>query len=1382
MLDDHSHFYLCPVPSGTGSSKVGSVTSIATTPHSTYSITMQLRVNCTPEDGMPLITLVPPDEEGQLEDIPIEQHAALFLDAVPKSSKDGADEDNDEDYNDDDDDERKLRSGPIELTMADRMNPETRGARLAGEQCAFLEQGASNDRGGEKKQPKPKLHLQTGWWEALTLVVDNLNHEAVVYLNGVRLKHWKAPGQFHSTGPFSLYPQQGLKFFDPSYTHGLEGDCIFLREIRVAHRVLQEEEVRKLHMHYGAWECENEECQMKYNGAGRTSCVFCSKQRVVSAKPPAQNPDPQTGVHTLVAKKFVQQVVHWAQLTGAACVLYYRKSTVDEHWLSCWQRLASLLKSTDVRVGMFDMDANSLAEVLLGGSKNQRLSTRQRNSLQPDGVPALSIVRRVGAIKNEDADLTVPWRVVRIADADARPDKLLWDELLAFAKSALVDCIVGFDLETHLEEALHREALSYWKAHGIANWMRTVRREILRHAQQVGSSTSAHDTTRPRPKLDMMRFLAMILNGGIDASAGAEERDEQAEAAAVEDAPAGDVETLIASVLFSRANSRKDWGVLLAAERPPSEGGQTLEAQLNGALRGMLSELLRSQPVDGPAEFCAGWLLRQPRYAASHAHEPPPRTSASPMGDSEVARNWDEVRQICRGSVRESERLKLVNYNLRMLLHRGLPLEAAPYGYSMLYMASAQGNFELVKALLAARADMQVAASTHDAGLVWPLEVAASMGNSDVVRLLVDEGAHFGKALHFASAAGHVTCATCLCAAGMAVNAASVWGGVSYMPLELALTNEHGAVANELVLSHGADVSALDEELQNSPLLRSQEKADLEREKGHQETKALAFHKVCRALQHAQAHEGEPLPTHLTTDLDADAVDPMGWTALMHAALSDDAAAARRLLKLGADPLHRTEHGELSAMMWAHYHKSASFIAVLAEWGAAEDLGSSLSSAERDLSSEDQRGLARLHAAYSECNEANRLMLEPGCFHGDEANSNWDDSAQAAHPPQADPSEASRLGDVESSTSTQRVDHGELADLDEEAQAAVPPLEAYLRQVEQRSPGVWPRGSGRYQRRMIPFIQSMKIMVQYLFAADVVPEGVRPVDVFAMHLYTRSELFAEINRALRDGDQEGIERWRPVVWHICEAQRRLPKHVGATFRGISNLFTFVPVVKFGKGEVVVWPSFTSSTFDVRTASNFMYGSGDASKAEGVIFKIWGRASASIEWCSFVPEERERLFLPNTACTRAGPPTQDWQGAVSLPCWASNPGLAGDRLPSLLLSAPLAYQSSRLFAPHREKSGCSAGTRPRRQSCNAASSGSARVPPSCSTRSTWSSRWPCATCTVRPYFTSSCTTPRSSWSRCRSSMPRRRRRRPTEQLPSKTSSVKRTVVRFGALTP
>ena len=39
----------------------------------------------------------------------------------------------------------------------------------------------------------------------------------------------------------------------------------------------------------------------------------------------------------------------------------------------------------------------------------------------------------------------------------------------------------------------------------------------------------------------------------------------------------------------------------------------------------------------------------------------------------------------------------------------------------------------------------------------------------------------------------------------------------------------------------------------------------------------------------------------------------------------------------------------------------------------------------------------------------------------------------------------------------------------------------------------------------------------YMYACRY-PPSVTPADIFALHLYTRSELFGEVNRALRDSD------------------------------------------------------------------------------------------------------------------------------------------------------------------------------------------------------------------------------------------------------------------------
>ena len=136
--------------------------------------------------------------------------------------------------------------------------------------------------------------------------------------------------------------------------------------------------------------------------------------------------------------------------------------------------------------------------------------------------------------------------------------------------------------------------------------------------------------------------------------------------------------------------------------------------------------------------------------------------------------------------------------------------------------------------------------------------------------------------------------------------------------------------------------------------------------------------------------------------------------------------------------------------------------------------------------------------------------------------------------------------------------------------------------------------------------------------------------MFALHLYTRAELFGFINRAYREGNPTEMEKWRVAVWYMIAAKRRLHGVAGVFFRGVGRLFNFVPVSDYRPGKVITWGGFSSSSADLRIAGKFMYGLQKPSEAEGVIFKIWTKTPAPIEWCSFVPEEREHLFLPSTS--------------------------------------------------------------------------------------------------------------------------------------------------------
>ena len=112
-------------------------------------------------------------------------------------------------------------------------------------------------------------------------------------------------------------------------------------------------------------------------------------------------------------------------------------------------------------------------------------------------------------------------------------------------------------------------------------------------------------------------------------------------------------------------------------------------------------------------------------------------------------------------------------------------------------------------------------------------------------------------------------------------------------------------------------------------------------------------------------------------------------------------------------------------------------------------------------------------------------------------------------------------------------------------------LEAYLIWLgaESEYAGLYPE-KGLFKGDMKGFINSCKACTMDVIAANA-NVNVNAVDVFALHLYTRAELFGQINRAYRDNDKEEMAKWRVVVWHMCAAARRLPQAPGVYIRQCS---------------------------------------------------------------------------------------------------------------------------------------------------------------------------------------------------------------------------------------
>ena len=173
---------------------------------------------------------------------------------------------------------------------------------------------------------------------------------------------------------------------------------------------------------------------------------------------------------------------------------------------------------------------------------------------------------------------------------------------------------------------------------------------------------------------------------------------------------------------------------------------------------------------------------------------------------------------------------------------------------------------------------------------------------------------------------------------------------------------------------------------------------------------------------------------------------------------------------------------------------------------------------------------------------------------------------------------------------------------------------------------------GAYKGDMEGFIQSCKVMTQDIIASGKAPMGLDAVDIFALHLYTRAELFCFINAAYRDGkDLDEMEKWRVVVWYMMKAQTKVKAVPGLYFRGVNdNFFKHHELKTIVPGRVLTFSSFSSTTSDLRVATAFMHGNQDLSQVRGVVFKIWSYTPVPISWCSFVPKESEFLYNPNTS--------------------------------------------------------------------------------------------------------------------------------------------------------
>lgn len=141
----------------------------------------------------------------------------------------------------------------------------------------------------------------------------------------------------------------------------------------------------------------------------------------------------------------------------------------------------------------------------------------------------------------------------------------------------------------------------------------------------------------------------------------------------------------------------------------------------------------------------------------------------------------------------------------------------------------------------------------------------------------------------------------------------------------------------------------------------------------------------------------------------------------------------------------------------------------------------------------------------------------------------------------------------------------------------------------------------------------IKKTVDMARAQTVVP----PECAFAIHIYTRNEVYAELNQQLRDG--EDLQDFQHLCVCLIKGLALLPPYVGKVFRSIGNVQHGDVLKAVHKDVVWTWGGFSSASTAEETTAKF-------GKYPFVIHSQYGRDISAL---SQFPGEQEVLFVPGT---------------------------------------------------------------------------------------------------------------------------------------------------------
>jgi ankyrin repeat protein len=1024
-------------------------------------------------------------------------------------------------------------------------------------------------------------------WTPLTVIMNCKEGIMTWYISGDLCGTIKDPKVFAFNGPYSILPNLGLTMFKGNR---IRSNDVGIRFLSFARYAMEEAQVKEIHGQCGIWQCTRS-CRDEppNNPNDNLYCWNCGNRRLRKGVSPEINPDmnptsPVYGITFVVVDNFQSKLIDYVKNKGHVFLMVFSPTNVGANSpvMTEWYKLAKFIGKTQMlAIATLNIDENELEEKF-----NLFLPADARHP------PAFVLFRKDQTpVLFEEKEITL-------------------HSLLTF----VANNVAGFDFGRYMAAWFKR----YWEAQQLGERIQVMRSNLLQWMRRVSGSG---ESTAVSP----LRYLSMYLS---DLESFAPLRD------TVIDSTPPDLKGTDYIIADDKKGAKHDSLELLQefvddasfkqAMMSTEEWAIIKKHKLNEIFREMICSLARQHPKNSGL-FLSNFLISQPRVIDPLVKlteiELVTVLNKQSMLQSEVIRSWPNVRKAVVNAPSLQATREQIYTHIRPLLERGLPVDASPYGYSILYMASAQGNFELVKYMYAHGANIhQMSKDT-----IMPIEIAASMGHLPIVTFLTQQGSYFGTSLHYACGTGQVIVSKFLLEQGVPVDL-----HIETTPLEIAVLHGHLPVVQVLLNSGANKERMLSTKLQRDHQLtatKQKNKKDKDATTADKYPRVVELAKrlgetsIYKFLSSSEEQKGMQMNmvayvndklargenVTLLPGMDVNAMDTHGWTPLMVAAITNDVPLAKALLELGASHQTRNDFG-FSAMMWARWCESAEFIATLKEARGENSVA---------LDTNDQEGLDHLMRTRDEAKGKNKevyALLSTQSFRTKRSTLHAETMNHAGS--SFEKKQLDETGPQYSSYVVEETDVPKVG------------LEEFLRSLSAGGDETFPGGGWRND--IESFLNSCKQFVQNLVASRRCPSSLSPLDIFALHVYTRSDCsyFATLNRALRDNNGTEINRWRPFSWSISMSLNRLRASSGVYFRGVRSLFKHVDKRKYLPGEIVPWGAFTSSSRDLRVAANFMYG--DASQeVAGVVFKIWGASPISLQLFSFFPQEQEYLFAPNS---------------------------------------------------------------------------------------------------------------------------------------------------------